>query len=204
MISKVSGACLPQFLRFQSISKVLRKVVNHNVLSSRYVISILIIFLVLLIDASVSFRTAVHYERNARVEEHAKHVSAIIQIRGEIFGQTDSLRRNIVSSPKLIYAPKNDILRTKSESNAVRLVAARYLKFLKISSLKCKIKSVPGWKVLHIVNNFVRSCMLYPAVLYTLRSNAFQISMNKKNTEHFVFQRKLRCYWPTEHRVVAR
>lgn len=132
-------------------------------------------------------------------------MSVIIQIRGQIFGQTDSLRRSIVSSAKLIYAPKNDISRTKSESNAVRLAAARYLKFFKISSLERKIKSVPSWKVLHIVNNFVRSCMLYPGVLYnTLRSNAFQISMNKKNTEHFVFQRKLRCYWPTEHRVVAR
>lgn len=53
MISKVSGACLPQFLRFQSISKVLRKVVNHNVLSSRYIISMLVIFPVLFIDASV-------------------------------------------------------------------------------------------------------------------------------------------------------
>lgn len=100
------------------------------------------------------------YERNARVEEDAKHASVIVQIRGEIFGQTDSLRRNIVSAAKLIYAPKNDILSAKSQSNTVRLAAARYLKFFKISSLECKIKSLPSWKVLHIVNNFVRSCML--------------------------------------------
>lgn len=105
MISKVSDACLPQFLRFQSISMVLRKVVNHNGLSSRYVISILIIFLVLFIDASVQFPS-----------------SCALRAERKFLAKTDSLRRNIVSSSKLIYAPKNDTLRTKSESNAVRLV----------------------------------------------------------------------------------
>lgn len=191
MISKVSGACLPQFLRFQGISKVLRKVVNHNVLSSRYIISILIIFLVLFIDASLQFPSscALRAERSYRRTRETRVRNHTDSNFGKFLAKQIRINsRNVVSSPKLIYAPKNGILRTKSESNTVRLVAARYLKFFKISSLERKIKSLPSWKVLHIVNNFVRSCMLYSAVLYTLRSNAFQISMNKKNMEHFVFQ----------------